>query len=154
MQNETIESAYQSFCRTRFSLPTMADILSFETRFGLSLPNDYRQFLGEFNGGVFSDPDIVVTDPDCPEDCLTLLYGLSVVPPSADLARPANIAIFGPAGTREVLPIGYTLMGNLLYVLLAGPERGTIGLKQASSDNYFQLAKGIEVFFEHLRVSS
>jgi hypothetical protein len=42
----------------------------------------------------------------------------------------------------------------LLYVLVAGPERGIIGLKQKSSDNYFHLAKGIEAFFAQLRPGS
>lgn len=50
-----------------------------------------------------------------------------------------------------ILPVGYTLRGNLTFRVTHPEYRGGIGLKKAFSDQSFFLAVGVEEFFGLLR---
>lgn len=149
-----IESAYVRFSATRFPLPSKQQIAALEKRIGGPLPPDYRRFILNYNGGYFTEPDIVPPAEQCPVDGLTVLYGIGATHHSAELARPASLALFEDNDPVEILPIGYTLMGNLLYLITHSEDAGFIGLKRASSDQCFFLAAEIEEFFGLLREPS
>jgi hypothetical protein len=82
---------------------------------------------------------------------LTSMNGIGATHPSAELASPADLALFSDNDPLQVLPIGYTIMGNLIFLLTQLDDRGCIGLKKAGSEKSYYLAEGIEGFFNLLR---
>jgi SMI1-KNR4 cell-wall len=146
-----IEAAYKAFCQERFPSPTETRVGEIEKRMGVRFPEDYRVFLLSFNGGYFTEPDIVPPSDDCPEDCLTVLYGIGTSDPSAEVATESSLSTFTDNDPPQVIPIGYTLMGNMLLLTNREGDRGSILLKKAWSQDCFFLADGIESFFGLLR---
>jgi hypothetical protein len=53
-----IDLAYAKFCKKRFPLPTERQVSDLENRIGIRLPADFRQFILDYNGGYFTEPDI------------------------------------------------------------------------------------------------
>ena len=146
-----IDAAYGAFCQERFPLPSEQQVAYLEKRIGVLLPEDYRQFLIEFNGGFFTEPDIVPPVDECPLDGLTSMKGIGATHPSAELATEADLATFDDNTPLQILPIGYTLMGNMLLLVTSPEYNACILLKKSYSDEYYLLAEGIEEFFERLR---
>lgn len=149
--NNIIQNAYEAFSRKRFPLPTESQVAGLEKRMRSRFPEDYRNFLLSFNGGYFNEPDIVPPDKECPEDRLTELYGINASEPSAELATPSSLSTFTDNDPPQIIPIGYTLMGNMLILINREEDRGYILLKKAWSQDYFTLASSIEEFFGLLR---
>ena len=149
-----IEVAYKAFVKTRFPLPTEKQVADLEASLHIELPPDYRQFLLEYNGGFFTEPDIIPSDPDCPIDGLNNLGGIGASHRCAELGQPDHgyhPNWFDENDPPIILPIGYTLMGNLIYLVTEPQGRGVISLKKAYSNEAFDLATGIEEFFSLLR---
>jgi hypothetical protein len=146
-----VESAYQILCRKPFALPGEEQVAALEQRIGVSLPDEYRRFILQHNGGWFNEPQIVPPSDESPEDRLTVLYGIGASHPSAELARARDLALFDDNDPPEVLPIGDTIMGNLLLLITHPEDNGSIVLKIAFSDECHFLAVGIEEFFPLLR---
>jgi hypothetical protein len=144
-----IDHIYELYCDVRFPLPTERDVLAFEKRLKARLPADYREFILKYNGGFFGDPCIASLTDDCPKDGLNSLYGIRATVNSSELAN--NLDIFTGNDPLQVLPIGYTTMGNLLILFIGGDDEGTIMMKRASSQQYYFLADGIELFFSLIR---
>lgn len=144
---KTIEAAYNLFCEERFPLPAETQVAALERRIKVSFPDDYRQFLVEYNGGFFTEPHIIVPIEECPLDRLTFLHGIGATDATAELASEADLALFDDNVPPQILPIGYTLMGNLILLITHVEDRGYILLKKAFSDDSFFLAEGIEEFF-------
>ena len=71
-----IEDAYRRFSRVRFPLPTEEQLAELERRIDVAFPDDYRQFILEFNGGYFVEPEITPVGDGCPQDALTYLSGI------------------------------------------------------------------------------
>lgn len=149
-----IEAAYRAYCRERFPLPTEKDVADLEQRIGVSLPDDFRQFVLEYNGGYFVEPDIVPPCKEWPVDALTSIFGIGASHPTAELASGESLAIFTDNDPPQVVPIGDTIMGNLILLVTHPEGRGSIVLKIAFSDQSFLLAGGIEEFFRLLREPS
>ncbi len=142
-----IENAYQQFCKKRFPLPSKKQVAKLERRIGIQLPSDYRQYLLEYNGGFFTEPRIAPPEEGCPLDRLTFLSGIGASTPSAEFASEANLALFDDNEPPQLIPIGYTMMGNLLYLITSAENNGWIGMKKAFSDDCWFLAEGIADFF-------
>ncbi len=147
----TIEGVYREFCEKRFPLPREWQVAELERRIGVPLPADYRRFLLEFNGGFFREPQIVPPEDGCPLDRLTFMNGIGATHPVAELGSKDDLALFDDNDPPQILPIGYTIMGNLLFLITCSEDNGQIGLKKAFSDQSFFLADGIEEFFGLLR---
>lgn len=145
--SNTIDYAYAAFCEERFSLPTDELVAALERRMSAAFPDDYREFLLKYNGGFFSEPRIVSPNDDCPLDRLTFLSGIAASRPVAELTWPPELGLFDDNDPPQIVPIGYTLMGNLIFLITHPDDRGCIGLKKAWSDESFFLADGIESFF-------
>jgi hypothetical protein len=145
-----IAIAYEKFCKRRFPLPTEQQVADFEARIAAPLPPNYRRFLLEYNGGLFSEPDMIPLVDGCPLDGLTFMQGIGVADHTFDLTR--TLYLFDDNYPVQILPIGYTLMGNLIFVVTDpdGDDYGGIGMKIASSDRAFNFGADIEEFFSRL----
>lgn len=147
----TIEYAYRRFSRRRFPQPSLSQVEALERRIGITLPDDYRRFLLEFNGGYFNEPDIEPVVEGCPRDALTFLNGIGASHPEAELATPGDLVTFDDNDPPKIIPIGGTPLGSLIILDTApGDGNGEIYFKQAFGDFYW-LAEGIEEFFTLLR---
>jgi hypothetical protein len=146
-----IGSPYRRFIEQQFlPLPTQEQITALEQRINVKFPDDYRQFLLEYNGGYFTEPQIRPTSEDCPQVALTYLSGIGALHPGAELENLPRIALFDDNEPPQVVPIGCTAMGSLVVLATRPEDRGTIFLKEAFG-GWFFLAEGIEGFFELLR---
>jgi len=146
----TIEDAYRKFSTERFPLPSQSQLDELERRIGVAFPEDYRQFVLQFNGGYFTEPEITPVGEGCPESMLTCLYGIVASHPYAELGQPSDIGLFDDNDPPKIVPIGDTPMGSLIILVTEAEGRGEIFLKEAYGDFYF-LADSIEEFFELLR---
>lgn len=148
-----IDIAYRNFSKQRFPLPSAKQVADLEHRLGIPLPPDYRRFLLEYNGGLFSEPQIVPPTEDCPLDLLTWMAGIDAPNSLYEFGSKEWLATFDDNDPPQVVPSGYTIMGNLLLVVIDPHEDdwGRILLKKAFSDKWFFLADGIEDFFGLLR---
>ena len=147
-----ISSAYAKYCTERFHpLPTEEQVTTLQRRLNVELPDDYRRFLLEFNGGVFDEPFIEPVQAGCPQDALTFLSGIAAPHRTAELGDPRTIDLFDDNDPPKILSTGDTATGEPIILDTApGEGRGSIYLKQAFGDFYY-LADGIEELFELLR---
>jgi ankyrin repeat protein len=99
----------------RFGELTAAKLKAFEDSLGATLPDGYRTHLLEHNGGHV---DGVRRLGD-----LDQLYGIHDGPTWAQLRDPET---YGGMIPEQMLPIGDDPGGNLICVVLSGPERGAI----------------------------
>jgi hypothetical protein len=143
----TIEYAYNRFSTKRFPRPNEAQLDALEKRIKVTFPDDYRQFLLQFNGGYFDDPDIMPVGEGCPKDSLTFMCGIGASHDEAELGRPSDLYLFDDNDPPKIVPIGCTPLGSLIILDTApGEGRGAIHLKQAFGD-FYNLADGIQEFF-------
>lgn len=145
-----IEIVFDKFASERFPLPTEQQLNALETRIGVTFPDDYREFLLNFNGAYFSDPQIIPPDAACPSDGLESMFGIGATHPTVELGRVSDLVLFQDNDPPQIVPIGETCCGHLIILITHPEERGSILLKQASGD-FFYLADGIEEFFSLLR---
>ena len=116
-QMSNIYDAYKEFSTERFPNIVESDIVSFEERVRIRLPSDYRQFLVNFNGGYFSEPQIVHGNNEVPIDRLTFMHGIRSIHPEAELGKEEDIAMFDDNNPPEIIPVGCTIMGNLVLLV-------------------------------------
>lgn len=149
----SIERAYEAFCTERFPLPTEEDVAELESRLGIPFPADFRDYLLKYNGGYFTEPEIIPATTDCPLDCLTAMYGIRAPDPTFEIASRASLLLFDENDPPKLLPIGDTMMGNLIFLVIdsEGDDRGFIGMKLSFSARSFLLGTAIEHFFSRLR---
>ncbi len=119
-----IQSAYDRFCRSRFPLPSEAQLAGLEQRLGIIFPSDYRRFILERNGGYFNDPLITPVGEGCPLECLDSLWGICASHPTAELGRHRDIALFDDNDPPKIVPIGNTAVGGLIILDTAPGEGG------------------------------
>lgn len=147
----TIENAYARFAVERFSLPSEAQLADLEHRIGVKFPDDYREFVLQFNGGYFKCPEITPVGEGCPLDGLEILFGIGASHEEAELGRPDRTALFDDNDPPKIIPIGQTGMAGLIILDTApGDGNGAIFLKKAFGDFYY-LVDGIEPFLALLR---
>ncbi len=146
--NENIDSAYRTFKIERFALPSEEQVAALERRLRVSLPRHYRDFVLQYNGGIFKEPYPTIIPPqtECPVDRLDALWGINASFPFAKLGN--HIDLFDDNDPPILLPIGYTQMNHLMYLVLEDAEDwGSVCLKLAFSWTSFVLADTIDEFF-------
>jgi len=146
----TIDAGFERYCQERFPLPSEEQIANLESRLSVLLPPSYRQFIAKYNGGFFCEPTIRSEERDCPTDRLTFLGGFNPTHPTAQLGGGSiSPKMFDDNYPVLILPIGYTIMGNLLFIVTdpAGDDRGWIELKIAFQQKSYFLAETMEDFF-------
>jgi hypothetical protein len=126
----TIELAYRRFSKKRFPLPTEGQVRALEQRIQVAFPDDYRDFLLEYNGGYFTEPEITPVSEGCPQEALTFMHGFNASRNEAELGRPSDLSLFDDNSPPKIVPIGDTPLGSLILLDTApGEERGTIYFK-------------------------
>lgn len=132
------------------------DLEQFEVTSGLSIPENYRKFLLETNGGI-PEPDAFLI-PNCETKAIVgLLYGLQTEPPSFDIAH--QLLSLRDRLPEGCIPIGEDPGGNLLLLGTLDAERGKIFFwdrdyfLDTSNDegNTYEIADGIFEFLESLQ---
>lgn len=136
---------YNKFCNTRFKLPTEEQVKSIEERFKSQIPEQYRNFILNYNGGYFKNAKFKAKGK---ENFLHLLFGVTPEDKSSDLVR--GVYLFDDNDPVSLLPIGVTDIGDLLFIMIGDVEDGEIGLKIAFSDEYFQLAPDFKSFIKSI----
>jgi hypothetical protein len=146
-----IDDAYRRFCRKRFPSPLKEQVADLEDRLGVTFPSDYRSYILEYNGGFFTEPDIVPPTKECLLDSLAFMSGIGASIPGAELGSDTNL--FDDNDPLQILPIGYTLGNHLLFIVIDPTDElpESIGMKIAFRDKSFWLADNIEEFFGLLR---
>jgi cell wall assembly regulator SMI1 len=106
-----------------FSPASEEEISNFERLIGYTLPEDYRKFLSEHNGG--RQPALSVFRIESgQESILALLFAVGDRDSFADLERAyTSDSDFFPRG---VIPIGGDICGNHICLAVTGDDRGTI----------------------------
>jgi hypothetical protein len=146
-----IERVYRTFQVQRFPLPTEEQLIALESRLKTHFPDDYRRFVLSFNGGIFPEPYPFITPlhPECPVDQLRGLWGIGASYRFAELGN--DVDLFDDNDPLIVLPIGYTSMGNLLYLVNEdADDRGSVCMKLVGSWTVFVLASNMDEFFGFL----
>jgi hypothetical protein len=146
----TIDDAYRRFSTERFPLPNQSAIEAMEQRIGVKLPEDYRRFVLEFNGGYFNEPLIESNTNDAPTALLTCLHGIGAAHPSAELGQSTYLDLFTDNDPPKILPIGSTPTGGLIVLSTDNESWGEIYLKVAYGGFHY-LAADIGDFFDLLR---
>jgi hypothetical protein len=141
---KSIDTAYRKFSVERFPLPTEARVAELEQRIAIRLPDDFREFVLTYNGGCFSEPHIIPPSKECPLDRLTFMHGIGATHPTAELGRARDLALWDDNDPPQIVPIGYTIMGNFILVITHAENQGWVLLR--TSDESFFLAESIAEF--------
>jgi hypothetical protein len=142
----SINDLYLRFSKTRQSLPNTDDIAVFENAIQKQLPDDFKKFLLEYNGGVFDNP-YIYAHSDVPfRDRLDVLFSLNSSEKYADLL--GSTYLFDDNIPCILLPFGYTISGNLLVLDFLENVNGTVLLKIASSNQFYHFATSFTEFME------
>jgi len=107
---------------------TEAEIAAFEAELGATLPEDYRAFLLDMNGGQTTRSHCVFTMRmrKVRED-ETVLNSLNSLDDPDDQSNLATQWRWERTWLpREVIPVGYDGFGGTVVVVVAGPRRGQV----------------------------
>lgn len=144
--NSTIEYAYRRYCSKRFPKPTERQLATLEVRLRAKLPDDFREFLLDFNGGYFDEPLVTPYEHDMPPVNVRRLYGVATSDEYAELASDSDLALFDDNDPLRTLPIGDTHFGGLFCISFWPEDFGRIMYKHPFGE-FYHLADGIEEFF-------
>jgi hypothetical protein len=146
-----IDYAYARFAITRFPLPSETDVAELEERTKCRFPEGYREFVLQFNGGYFCDPEIEQVGEGFPRDSLRNLFGIRATHEEAELGLPRRTFLFDDNDPPKILPIGLTGTGGLIILDVApGDGQGDIFLK-VPFGGFHYLCESIEDFWALLK---
>jgi hypothetical protein len=139
---------YSDCLDTAFTLPSEVDLLAFEAGVGAKLPEQYRQFLLQHNGGYFQD--VVVNFGGGLGDGLDYLSGIGASFPDAELGE--DLDVFDDNDPLKILPIGYTQCGSFLLLGVADDIRGQVWVQISEDEEFKLIADSFIEFFGGLKV--
>jgi hypothetical protein len=157
----SFDRVYAALSTERFPLPSEGQVARLEQALGVPLPSHFRQFLLQYNGGYFNEPCIVPPDKSSPygllEDCVDFLSGIGGT--HSEMAKVGSthaLGLFDDNDPPRILPIGYTIMGNLLLLVVeqGAADAGDVRVKLADKSQSYFLAHTMEGFFDLLHESS
>jgi len=143
-----IDAVYSKYARHRNPLPSEAEVDALERRLNTRFPEDHRRFLLSYNGGHFEDAPFATQRHPQFRDRLTFLNGIRAAHPSEEVGSEGDITLFEENDPLEILPIGYTIMGNLLFIVLHPEDFGNIGLKLCDSEDSLYLGDSVQEFLQ------
>jgi len=134
-----------------------ADVRRFEEVWKLSLPRDYRRFLFQQNGGWVEPAGFDVPSGGGGGD-IQYFFSLGKPFPIEDAARKFKHPD-SPRVPPEYLPIAKCVTGDLLCLVVEGPQEGQIffwdheeeGDEKYTFDNLYFVARGIDDLLENLK---
>lgn len=154
---DNIEYAYQRFCDERHPLPTAKQVAELERRIDVVLPDDYREYLLQYNGGWFRFPSFMNDDDELFfSDGLRSMkgVGLSEEYESAELGKEADLYLLDDNIPPKAFIIGRTDNAYLimLNVIPDGGEYGDYGdIVVRTFTQSILIASDIDDFFGQLR---
>jgi hypothetical protein len=104
-----------------------ADVVAFEQQYGCSLPDDYRRFLLEVNGGRLANEHTTFHD-----GIVNILFSLGLGGDDADLLESA-LWMRPQLPSPDLLPIGFDDGGGPLLLGVAGEHRGEVWFENTSN---------------------
>ncbi|WP_437775756.1 SMI1/KNR4 family protein [Sorangium sp. So ce1097] len=133
------------------------DISNLEQRLGAALPEEYRRFLLDFNGGIPA-PDTVDVEglPGASAD-VQVLFGIGRPIESSNIDW--NLTALAERLEAGMLPIAADSGGNVFCLALQGYRRGSVFYcdlesvfgNLAATPQMFQVASNFDVFMTRLR---
>ena len=134
---------YRNFCTRAFALPKEEKLRNLEGYCRVKLPESFRRFVLEHNGGEFSEPSFFVKELGKGFGLATL-FGCGTED-SNDLIQ--NVDLFDDNIPTIILPIGCTSGNSLLLLVTEDLEKGSIRLKEPWVDGSVFVAKNLDEFF-------
>jgi hypothetical protein len=104
-----------------------SDIAAFEARFGWRLPDVYRRFLLEVNGGRLADENARFAD-----GVVNMLLSLNAIEHEVDDLLATLLRTRRESPSPDLLPVGYDEGGAPILVVVAGDRRGEIWMENTS----------------------
>lgn len=140
--------AYSCWCVSRFAMPTEQDIWDLEERISARLPDHYRRFLLDWNGGIFNEPKIIGGQEDHPAESLKYLSGIHASVQYAELGNTRDLALFDDNDPPTILPIGATRTGSLLMIttVTGDVDDGMVFLRTIGQENFYLCDSMDELF--------
>jgi len=102
---------------------TEEDIKAFEKKNNIALPNDYRKFLIQYNGGEPLDP-LFKKNNELGTIVVNTLYGLNTEEKYDDIDH--TIQTYTNRISNQFIPIGDDPGGNQIVLGISGPFKGKI----------------------------
>ena len=143
-----VERCYELFCTARFPLPSEDDIRKGEAGMGRTLPEEYREFLRRFNGGLFKGLKISCSGSRHGTE-IDYLHGIRASARNADFAELGTdvTAFDGNYYPVLVLPIGADPGNNwFLMNFYSDEEAGVISLHSICEGHAFVANSFLEMF--------
>lgn len=135
--------------KSRFEPVSDRDVFSLEEKIKTRLPEDYRNFILDFNGG-FPTPNIFYISPYQQESRLSIFYGITSKKSCDIWANALNS--YEDMG-RSFLPIGEDPGGNQIYISLHPDTLGRIYFRDHelyASESLTLIANSFSEFLQNL----
>ncbi len=136
------------------------DIHTIEAELGMGLPDDYRDFLLQYNGGD-PEPNVFAVSGEVKCASVNLFYGVRDSAQRDDLLTARHRMLERMPG--HMIPIGDLSCGNLMCVSLARRDYGYVYFwdheleaeenEQPSYENLFKIADSFSAFWNGVRES-
>lgn len=107
---------------------TREEIVQFESELGFGLPDDYRGFLLEYNGGeVTCDHELVPSGLEAGSDfAVSMLDQLSEADPGIGVRERRELQTHSRLCLRQAICIGDDMGTGFFYLILDSPEKGAV----------------------------
>ena len=147
-----IEQAYSKWCEQQFPRPSEQDILDLEHRINARFSDHYRDYLLDWNGGMFRWPTIFHPTESHSVGEVLYLNGIHASVDFAELGRALDLSLFEDNDPPIVLPIGTTTANDLIMLsMVIGDEAdGMVILRTIDQEN-IHLGDTMDEFFALLR---
>jgi hypothetical protein len=146
---KAIDRAYRDFCRTLFPPPLAADVSALERQINVTFPQDFRDYLLNYNGGFFAEPEIVPPEDGTPREHLLEMRGIRASHPDAELG--GELYLWDDNDPPQIVPIGVTVSNYFIILVTAGGAEDYGNILLRTFGEWFFLAEDIWEFFALLR---
>lgn len=132
-----------------FSKSLDIGITDLENALNVKLPEDYKQFLDKWNGGIPSLGTFIINDAEG-KSSVSLFYGFT---DDDDYSIIDNAILFDNDYENSYMPIGHDPGGNKIVVCISGNDFGKVYFcdhEVAPPKNLYLIANSFTEFLEKL----
>lgn len=152
-----IRDVYDKCCTSRFPLPTEQRVREVEQVISAKVPEAYRSFLLEFNGGVFENAIAIPRKPIAAKwrDGIAVHDDLSIeilngIDATFAFGMSSDYAVYENNSPLKLLPIGYAGAQGLLVLGMSGDIRDSVFV-HFSYDIPIEIATNVVDFFRLIK---